>query len=154
MVTRRDVVTAGALGALATTTAGGRTEEGVAAMTSADAQSAEAIAAQSLRDIHQEVQAIRRLLQDALIGPSVASGPIGEIRRQFTLFLRSNQKFPDYCEVGPQVFTDLYDWHVRHRQPLEVGRPDGRLALRFMFTWMILRPEQEPGFVGIPFDRG
>jgi hypothetical protein len=28
------------------------------------------------------------------------------------------------------------------------------MAIRFMFTWMVLRPEQDPEYVGIPFDRG
>lgn len=164
MVTRREMVSAGALGALATTT-GVLTGPATAAAepavsratgehTAETAQSAEVLAAQALREIRGELTQLRRLIDDALVGPALASGPVGEIRRQFLVFLRSNQKYPDFCEVGPGVFTDLYDWHVRHRQPIEVGRPDGRMALRFMFTWMILRPEQEPAFIGIPFDRG
>jgi hypothetical protein len=43
---------------------------------------------------------------------------------------------------------------VRHRQAIEITRADNRIAIRFMFTWMVLRPEQEANFVGIPFDRG
>jgi len=78
---------------------------------------------------------------------------IVEIRRQFGLFLRANQKYPDFCEIGPGVFTELYDWHVRHRQPIEITRTDNRMTIRFMFTGMLLRPEQDPGYVGIPFDR-
>lgn len=165
MVTRREMVGAGALGALATTT-GLLTAPAAAAAAepavphdgdegAGDAtQSSEAVTAQSLREIRGELSQLRRLLDEALVGPALSSGPVGDVRRQFMVFLRSNQKYPDFCEVGPGVFTDLYDWHVRHRQPIEVGRPDGRMALRFMFTWMILRPEQEPAFIGIPFDRG
>jgi hypothetical protein len=52
------------------------------------------------------------------------------------------------------VFTDLYDWHVRYQQPIEITRVDNRTAIRFMFTLMVLRPEQADNFVGIPFDRG
>ncbi len=165
MVTRREMVGAGALGALVTTTgmltgpaAAAPAEPAVTRAagdhTAATGQSAEVLTAQSLREIRGELTQLRQLIDNALVGPALSSGPVGEVRRQFLVFLRSNQKYPDFCEVGPGVFTDLYDWHVRHRQPLEVGRPDGRMALRFMFTWMILRPEQEPAFIGIPFDRG
>jgi hypothetical protein len=48
---------------------------------------------------------------------------------------------------------ELYDWHVRYQQPIEMSRVDNRLALRFMFTWMVLRPEQGDNFIGIPYDR-
>ena len=154
MVTRRDVVTGGALGALGAAVdvspaAGPGSGTGAAA-----AQSPEAVSAQALRDLSEEVQRIRLLMREAFIGPSLASGPVGEIRRQFAIFLKANQKYPDFCEIGPAIFTDLYDWHVRYQQPIEVSRVDNRTALRFMFTWMILRPEQADNHVGIPFDRG
>ena len=150
-MTRRELVTVGALGALSSTAPGEVT--GLAAEAAA-AQSPETVSAQALRDIAQEVGEIRRLLREGLIGPSLSDGVIVEIRRQFGLFLRANQKYPDFCEIGPGVFTELYDWHVRHRQPIEVTRTDNRLTIRFMFTGMVLRPEQDPGYVGIPFDRG
>ena len=91
---------------------------------------------------------MNRLLRDGLVGPSLTDGVIVEIRRQFGLFLRANQKYPDFCEIGPGVFTELYDWHVRHRQPIEITRTDNRLTIRFMFTGMVLRPEQDPRYVG------
>jgi hypothetical protein len=119
----------------------------------ASAQPAEVLAVQVLREIEQELQQMRTVLRESLAGPSVAAGSIGEIRRQFTIFLRSNLKYPDYCEIGSGIFMELYDWHVRHRQALEITRVDNRMALRFMFTWMILRPEQAENHIGIPFDR-
>jgi hypothetical protein len=155
MVTRRDV-TMGALGALAAAAEGGAI--GVSATgapaAATSAQSPELVSAQALRDISETMAEIRRLMRDAFIGPSVTNGPLVEIRRQFATFLKANQKYPDYCEIGPAIFTDLYDWHVRYQQPLELSRVDNRTAIRFMFTWMILRPEQGDNFVGIPFDRG
>ena len=156
MVTRRDVVTTGALGALAAAVEGGATVSaaGSASADASAAQSPELVSAQALRDISETMAEIRRLMRDAFIGPSVANGPLVEIRRQFATFLKANQKYPDYCEIGPSIFTDLYDWHVRYQQPLELSRVDNRTAIRFMFTWMILRPEQGELFVGIPFDRG
>lgn len=162
MVTRREAVTTGALGALAAVAGepGGAppVAEGGAVVAEGangeETQSPELIVAQALRDIAQDVNQIRLQLREALIGPSLSYGIVGEIRRQFGIFLRSNQKYPDYCEVGPGIFTDLYDWHVRYQLPIEISRVENRTALRFMFTWMILRPEQAEGYVGIPFDRG
>jgi len=146
-------VTVGALGALSATASGEMT--GLAAETGAgEAQSPEAVTAQALHDIAQEMGEIRKLLRDGLIGPSLSDGVIVEIRRQFGLFLRANQKYPDFCEIGPGAFTDVYDWHVRYQQPIEVSRVDNRTAFRFMFTWLVLRPEQAENYVGIPFDRG
>jgi hypothetical protein len=156
MVTRREVMTSGALGALSAAV-DGRTGVEMAATEaagSAVSQSPELISAQALREIADDIAAVRRLMRDAFIGPTVAHGALVEIRRQFGIFLKSNQKYPDYCEIGPAIFTDLYDWHVRYQQPIEISRVDNRTAIRFMFTWLILRPEQADTFVGIPFDRG
>lgn len=152
MVTRRDVVTAGALGAWSAA-AGEAAAAGDGRRI--EAQSPEQQSATAMQAMQRDLQQIRAILQDGLVGPSVGQGPvITEVRRQFGVFLRSAQKFPDYCEVGISVFTDLYDWHVRHGQPIEVSRIDNRLALRFMFTWMVMRTDQDPAFVGIPYDRG
>jgi hypothetical protein len=156
MVTRREVMTSGALGALSAAV-DGRTGVEMAATEaagSAVSQSPELISAQALREIADDIAAVRRLMRDAFIGPTVAHGALVEVRRQFGIFLKSNQKYPDYCEIGPAIFTDLYDWHVRYQQPIEISRVDNRTAIRFMFTWLILRPEQADTFVGIPFDRG
>jgi len=147
-VTRRELVTAGTLGALGAGTGSGTVSA------EAGAQSPETISAQALLEIARELGQVRQLLRDGLLGPSLSDGIVAEVRRQFHTFLRSNQKYPDYCEIGSSVFTDLYDWHVRHGQPIEITRTDNRMSIRFMFTWMILRPEQDLNYVGIPFDRG
>ena len=158
MVTRRDVMTTGALGALAVTADGGAPEAPMVATTAepvaSGAQSPDIMSAQALREIAGHVAEVKRLVQDAYLGPTLTHGILVEIRRQFAIFLKANQKYPDYCEIGPTVFTDLYDWHVRYQQPLEISRVDNRTAIRFMFTWMVLRPEQADNYVGIPFDRG
>lgn len=161
MMTRRALVATGALGALSAAAGEASMADPAAVGTPAPAeaavagQPADVVSAQALREIRAELAELRRTLAEGLLGPSLsAGGSVTELRRQFGIFLRSNQKFPDYCEVGSGVFTDLYDWHVRHGQSLEVTRQDGRMALRFMFTWLVLRPDQDAAFVGIPYDRG
>lgn len=153
MVTRRELLTTGAIGAL-TVTENSRAGAPETTTAAAAGQSPELVSAQALRDIADHANDMRRLMREAFIGPSIAHGAIVEIRRQFGIFLKSNQKYPDYCEIGPAIFTDVYDWHIRYQQPIELSRVDSRTAIRFMFTWLILRPEQADLYVGIPFDRG
>ena len=81
------------------------------------------------------------------------SGTIGAIRQQQRAFIMSGRKYPDFIEVGMNVWEDVYDWHVKQRQPINATRlADGRYAMVFMFTTLILRPEQDANFVGFPFD--
>ena len=107
-----------------------------------------------VEDIADHLQAIAAELRVANAGCSTGSCPAAaKIRDAMVVFLRANAKFPDAIEVGPGVFFDLYDWHVRNRQTLNVGRgPDGRYALGFMFTRLLLRPDAQPDYTGVPYD--
>jgi hypothetical protein len=81
------------------------------------------------------------------------SPELARIREQQRIFMRGNQKFPDYLEVGIGVWESVYDWHVRHQRPIVVGRTtDGRYTMPVMETLLILRPEQAETFVGFGFD--
>jgi hypothetical protein len=58
-------------------------------------------------------------------------------------------------EIGVDVFYEVYDWHVRHQQQIQITRiAEQRFAIQWMFTQLILRYEQDPKYLGIPFDRG
>jgi hypothetical protein len=77
-----------------------------------------------------------------------------KVREYFTQYMRANGKFPDYMEVGINVFYEIYDWHIKNNRQMEVSRVlENRMAIRFMFTLMILRQEQDPNYVGVPYDR-
>ena len=81
------------------------------------------------------------------------SPELARIREQQRVFLRANQKFPDYIEIGIGVWESICDWHVRHLLPIQVTRtPDGRYSMVVMLTNLILRPEQAETFVGFGFD--
>jgi hypothetical protein len=81
------------------------------------------------------------------------SPELARIREQQRIFMRANQKFPDYIEVGIGVWESVYDWHVRHQRPVLVGRTtDGRYTMTVMETLLLLRPEQAETFVGFGFD--
>ena len=78
---------------------------------------------------------------------------VSRIRDALSVFLRANAKFPDVLEVGPGVFYDVYDWHIRNRLPLSSARAaDGRYTLGFMFTRLLLRPDAQPDYLGAPYD--
>jgi len=81
------------------------------------------------------------------------SPELERIREQQRVFLKANHKFPDFIEIGIDVWENVYDWHVRHRQPLTATRTaDGRYVMTVMFTMLILRPEQISNYVGYGFD--
>ncbi len=67
--------------------------------------------------------------------------------------MMSTRKYPDFIEIGLDVWDNVYDWHVAYQQPLNVTRlADGRYAMSFMFTTLLLRSDQNPDFVGYAFD--
>jgi hypothetical protein len=81
------------------------------------------------------------------------SPELERIRDQQRVFLKSNHKFPDFIEIGIDVWENVYDWHVRHQQPLTATRTaDGRYVMTVMFTMLILRPDQATNYVGYGFD--
>ncbi len=146
MISRREVVTGGVLGSLLT---GGSAEPGQRSQ----AQDAEVKAA--LGDIKDELSKIKDVLDDGLRKSSLAhDAAIGRLRETFQVFLKANGKFPEFCEIGSDVFYTVYDWHVKHQQPINIMRlGDSRMAIQFMFTQLTLRWEQNGNFIGIPFDR-
>ena len=143
MLSRREVISGGVVGGLAGAAAG-----------PAEAHEQQEIVATALRAIEDDVEALKDSFDRAFNTLSLATGPIGQIRNVFEQFLRSNGKFPDFCEVGAQVFYDVYDWHIRNRQQLVVLRQaDNRYTIQFMFTTLILKFENQVDFIGYPYDK-
>jgi hypothetical protein len=78
---------------------------------------------------------------------------VASIRAQQNVFLRANQKFPDFIDAGVEAWQAVYDWHVKNRQPITTTRlPDGRYGIAFMFTTIVLRYENTPNFIGLGYD--
>jgi len=78
---------------------------------------------------------------------------VARVRQQQRTWMKSTMKFPDFIEIGIDVWDNLYDWHAAHQQPVSMGRAaDGHYTMTFMFTTLVLRPEQTPDYVGFPFD--
>ena len=142
MLSRREVIAGGVVGSLAGASA-----------PEAEAEQQELVAA-ALRALEEDVERIQSSLDRAFNTLTLSVGPIAQLRKVFEQFLRSNGKFPDFCEIGAQVFYDVYDWHIRNRQQIVVMRQgDNRYSIQFMFTTLILKFENQADFIGYPFDK-
>lgn len=143
MISRREVVTAGVLGTLAT---------GAAASPAEAVQDGQVIRA-GLTEIRREIEELNGHVQRGL-GSSLDNGRVGQVKGRIEAFLKSSGKFPEFCDIGTAVFYDVYEWHVKHQQQINVTRmADQRLMIQFMFTQLILRWENESNYIGMPFDR-
>ena len=148
MISRREVVTAGMLGTLSN-----------AAMAAPEASQSSSQGdpgvERQLGQIQKVLSNLNSTVDSGLRGPSLNAGFIGDIRERFTIHLRSSGKFPDFMEIGTAPFYDVYDWHVRHGQQIQITRiADQRFAIQFMFTQLVVRWEQDPRYLGQPYDRG
>jgi hypothetical protein len=98
--------------------------------------------------VAREITALREELRTERQFTELA--PLRDAQR---LFLRANGKFPDYIEVGFDVWFAVHDWHVRWNQPLAMGRDSlGRYTITVNQTLVILRSDVAGTFVGIPYD--
>ena len=78
---------------------------------------------------------------------------IEPVREPMKAFLRQTGKYPDYIEVGTDVWHQVYDWHVRYHQTLTVSRgPEGRYTILLYSTQVIMRTELAAGYIGQGYD--
>lgn len=145
MISRREMVTAGVLGTMASSAA-----PADAAQSQDDQQTASA-----LRNLGNKLDLMNETLMFGQKGPQLVTGFMADIRERMQTHLRSAGKFPEFIEVGCTVFFDVYDWHIRYGQPVNITRiSEQRFAIQWMFTQLIVRWEQDVKYIGTPFDRG
>src|SRR5262249_47419675 len=139
MIDRRQLLTAGGLlSALAPT------GEGTAYGAGQMSERAAADVVSALQKISSAISAVAAQASFDAIAP---------LRTRQTDYLRANAKFPDFIEVGIDVWMAAYDWHVRFQQPLTVGRDaSGRYTLMLGFTTLVLRPDVAAAFISAPYD--
>ncbi len=81
------------------------------------------------------------------------SPEVALIRSQQRTFLKANQKFPDFMDVGIDVWEHMHDWHVKTRQPLTIVRTnDGRYGMVFGVTTLMLQPQQVGSYISWGYD--
>ena len=129
MLSRRKLLAGAALGGAMTSDAGQPSER-------------------NIQDIAQAIKDVR-----SAIDAQQSFSEIQRVRARQIEFLRAQAKFPDFMEVGVDVWFAVHDWHVRHLQPIALGRdPGGRYTLALMTTTVILRIGADQNFVGVPYD--
>lgn len=145
MISRREVVTAGVLGTLA----------GAGAAEGAETQNADVQALkEGFKMLEDKLDDLQASLDQGLRGNSMNFGSVGGVKAKLEQYAKTSGKFPEYCDIGLAVFHDIYDWHVRNQQQIQVTRiADQRLAIQFMFTQLVLRWENDVNYIGTPFDR-
>ena len=138
MIDRRQVLTMGGLlGALAP---GGTPDEGVGTGQVAD------------RQVQEIVSAINNL--GNRIGQLQSFAEVSGVRKSQYDYLRANGKFPDFIDIGLDVWAGIYDWHVRMQQPLVLGRDaSGHYTMMLAFTTLVLHQEAVPAYISIPYDQ-
>lgn len=144
MISRREVVTAGVLGTLSS---------GVAPAPAEAMQDGPVIRA-GLNEIKREIEELKAHVHTGLVASSLSVGRIGDVRSRIELYLKSSGKFPEFCDIGTSVFYDVYEWHIKHQQQINVTRlADQRLMIQFMFTQLILRWENDSNYISAPYDK-
>jgi hypothetical protein len=143
MISRREVVTAGVLGTLATANPSA----------AAEIQAGEVQALkEGFKSLEDAINALRSSMDQGLRGNSMNFGLVGQVRTAIEKYARPSGKFPEYCDIGLGVFYDVYDWHVRHNQQIQIARiADQRIMILFMFTQLIVRWENDSNYVGTPY---
>jgi hypothetical protein len=98
-----------------------------------------------LRDIQTELAAIRN---------KVTTPTVNEIRERQRNFLRLNQRFPQYVDVGIRVWERMQDWHIANGRVLTIQRAgDGNWQMDFIMSVLILKLELKDDEIGLAYDR-
>ena len=140
MVHRRSVITGTMLGGA------------LSALTMpAEAAGSQAAGQSSDRLIEEVAKAVRTVRDE--IERQYKFWEIAAVRDQARTFLRANGKFPDFIEVGSDVWQQVYDWHVRFQQPIALGRTaEGRYTILLLATNVVMRPDLAANYIGAPYD--
>ena len=147
MLTRRALLTGGVVSGAAAGAAAGESRGGtrlvVAPQSSARGRDTD-------EDLVKAVEQIRDLLRDA----GGANPPeLVAIRSAQREFVKGRGKFPDFIEVGVDVWDSVVNWHIRTRQQPQVTRmADGRYAMAVFQSNLILRHDVSNNYIGQPFD--
>jgi len=142
MMNRRDMLAAGLLGSLAPEGGAGAQDQG------------ELILRDGLKNLDTSLDEFKNTVEGGLRGNSMNAGGVGLVKNELMRYLKQSGKFPEYCDIGTSIFFDVYDWHVRMQQQIQISRmADQRMAIQFMFTQLILRWENAETYVSSAYDR-
>jgi hypothetical protein len=92
-------------------------------------------------------------LRKAIEAPQGAFVEVLPIRQKQMDYLRSTNKFPDFIDVGLDIWFAVHDWHIKHLQQPALGRDaNGRYTISLLGTQLVMRPDLVPTFISAPYD--
>ena len=106
-----------------------------------------------MADLARAIDSMSALLATA-IRQSRLFTEIAPIRTAQKDFLVAHAKMPDVIEVGVNVWFNVYDWHIKWQQPINMGRDaNNRRTIALFETLVVLQLDSPPNFIGQPYDR-
>ena len=73
---------------------------------------------------------------------------IAAIRAAQRTYLKNSSRFPEFIDVGFDVFQSVMDWMIAVRQPVAINRlTDGRYTIVLFASTIVLRPDFPDGYV-------
>jgi len=111
---------------------------------------------QSAQTSDRQMAEVVDALKDIRKAIEVPQGPFTEIaviRQKQVDYLKATNKFPDFIDVGLDVWFAVHDWHIKHLQQMVLGRDgSGRYTITVMSTQLVMRPDLVPTFISAPYD--
>ena len=142
MMNRRDMLSAGLLGGLAPAGEGAGQDQ------------SDVVLRDGLRNLDSSIDEFRDRLEGSLRGNSMNYGGVALVKNEVMRYLKASGRFPEFLDIGVALFFDIYDWHVRNQQQIQIARiADQRMTIQFMFTQLVLRWENAEGYIGQAYDR-
>ena len=106
-----------------------------------------------MADLARAIDSMSALLATT-IGQSRLFTEIAPIRTAQKDFLVAHAKMPDIIEVGVNVWFNVYDWHIKWQQPINMGRDaNNRRTIAVLETLVVLQIDQPPNSVGQAYDK-
>lgn len=79
---------------------------------------------------------------------------LAQIRAARRTFFKNSARFPEFVDVGFDVFEAVVDWLVAVQQPVNMSRlADGRYAVPLFATTVVLRSDFPDNYVGQGYDK-
>ena len=102
-------------------------------------------------DLSRLVEELRGI-RSALTGTGPAA--VLQLRASQRAFVKNTSRFPEFIDVGFDVFDSTIDWLVSVQQPVNFNRQaEGRYAMTFFLTTIVLRTDFPDNFVGQGYDK-
>jgi hypothetical protein len=107
----------------------------------------------SERQVMEVVDALREIRKALESPPQASFAEIAGVRQKQVDYLKATSKFPDFIDVGLDVWFAVHDWHIKHLQQMVLGRDSsGRYTITLLSTQLVMRPDLVPSFISAPYD--